>query len=76
MDLQSLWVWLSQPDNQNTLGWLGGGLVIVCAGLWAIIKFFRDRKERDPSVHVTADRGATAVGRDYVRGGETKPKKR
>jgi hypothetical protein len=31
----SLWSFLAKPKNQKTLSWLGGGAVVVIAGLWA-----------------------------------------
>ena len=31
----SLWSFLSAPKNQKTLSWLGGGIVVVIAALWA-----------------------------------------
>ena len=31
----SLWSLLAKPENQKTLSWLGGGAVVVIAGLWA-----------------------------------------
>ena len=35
-----LWSFLAQPDNQKTLSWLGGGAVVIIAGLWAAFVYF------------------------------------
>jgi len=40
----SLWSFLSAPKNQRTLSWLGGGIVIVIAGLWAAFVYFNSPK--------------------------------
>ena len=58
-----MWEWLSDPQVQKTLGWLGGG---VAAGWWAVVKFVLGRPK--PSVTVTADRGGMAASRD-IHGG-------
>ena len=39
-----LWSFLSAPKNQKTLSWLGGGLAVVIAGLWAAFVFFNSPK--------------------------------
>jgi hypothetical protein len=61
-----MWEWLSDPQVQKTLGWLGGGLAAVAAGGWAVVKFVLRRPK--PSMTITADRGGMAAGRD-IRGG-------
>ena len=38
--MRSLWSFLSAPKNQKTLSWLGGGLAVVIAGLWAAFVYF------------------------------------
>jgi hypothetical protein len=57
MDWSALWDWLSNPSNQQTLAWIGGGAAAVGAGVWTVIKFLHGK----PS-SVSADRGGTAVG--------------
>ena len=37
--MQKLWSFLSDKDNREVLGWAGGGLVVVAAGLWAVITY-------------------------------------
>jgi hypothetical protein len=42
----SLWSFLAKPENQKTLSWLGGGAVVVFAGLWAaFVYFFPPKKD-------------------------------
>ena len=30
--MDSIWAFLSDPNNQSTLAWLGGGLVVLATG--------------------------------------------
>jgi hypothetical protein len=65
MDFQLIWDWLFDEKNRQVLSWLGGGGVIVVGGLWAVIKYMRRSKKLSlPSVHVSADHGGIAAGRD------------
>jgi hypothetical protein len=68
MDLQTVWQWLSEPSNQKTLAWLGGGLVVAAGGLWTAITFFLNRtraeKNSGPAAPVRAASGGVAAGRD------------
>jgi tetratricopeptide (TPR) repeat protein len=61
-----IWEFLSDPNTQKTLSWLGGGLVVLAGGIWAVIKLFVARGNADaddrPSVEVLADRGGIAAG--------------
>jgi hypothetical protein len=70
--MSEIWSFLTQPENQETLSWLGGGLVVACGGLWVVLKFFLSRSRSGggsagaaaaPSP-VSADRGGIAGGRD------------
>ncbi len=65
--LDAFWTWLRDPANQQTLGWIGGGLVVVIGGVWAVVKFFAKKEgdgPRPPSVK--ADRGGVAIGGSNV----------
>lgn len=66
--MDAIWAFLSNPEIQRTLTWLGGGLVIVAGGLWAVIQFFFRRPSSPtaaaPSTSISADRGSIAAGRD------------
>ena len=58
----SVWSFLAKPKNQETLSWLGGGAVVVIAGLWAAFVYFfppkKDEESRGP--HVTIDASVKA----------------
>lgn len=69
-----MWEWLSDPQVQKTLGFVGGGIAAVVAAWWAVVKFVLDRPK--PSVTVTADRGGMAAGRDINAVPPSTPKKR
>ena len=65
-----MWRWLKHPENRAVLGWIGGGLVTLAAGGWAIFTYF-DRADRlggeSPRVHVEHGVGA---GGDIQAGGD------
>jgi TIR domain len=62
-----LWEFLRDKDNQQVLGWLGGGLVVAATGLWAAFVYFSppgkspEAKSSAP-VSVQADCSAIAIG--------------
>jgi hypothetical protein len=58
----TLWSFLAKPKNQKTLSWLGGGAVVVIAGLLvAFVYFFPPKKEADsPGPQVTIDSSVKA----------------
>jgi len=39
-----MWDFLTDPQNQQTLSWLGGGLAVICGGLWAVLRFVLERR--------------------------------
>jgi TIR domain len=63
-----LWGFLRDKDNQQVLGWLGGGLVVAATGLWAAFVYFSppgkspEAKSSAPAVSVQADCSAIAIG--------------
>jgi hypothetical protein len=57
-----MWEWLSDPQVQKTLGFVGGGVAAIVAAGWAVVKFLSSKPK--PSVTITADRGGMAAGRD------------
>jgi hypothetical protein len=58
-----LWSFLSVPKNQKTLSWIGGGLVVVIAGLWAAFVYLVPPKDEHDggSIKVEASCGSAAV---------------
>jgi hypothetical protein len=59
----SLRSFLSAPKNQKTLSWIGGGLVAVIAGLWAVFVYVFPPKDDHGggSIKVEASCGGAAV---------------
>jgi hypothetical protein len=53
-------------DNQAVLSWIGGGIVAVATGIWAVVKFIAKSGDQKPSKQpsVNADHGSIAAGRD------------
>ena len=65
------WRFLRDKRNQQVLGWLGGGLVVLATGLWAaFVYFFPPVKEaKSPEAtpaSVQANCGGIAIGRDVT----------
>jgi hypothetical protein len=63
--MQNLWSFLSNKDNREVLGWAGGGLVVVAAGLWAVIVYVFPpvaTSASKASSGVEANCGSVAVG--------------
>jgi hypothetical protein len=60
----SLWSFLATPKNQKTLSWLGGGLVVVIAGLWAAyVHFFPPKTGTEgASTETRASCGSVGIG--------------
>jgi hypothetical protein len=38
--MNRLWQFLRDKHNQQVLGWLGGGLVVLATGLWVVVVYF------------------------------------
>jgi hypothetical protein len=59
------WSFLLDKANREVLGWIGGGLVVAAAGLWAVIVYvFPPSSKSSPSAGATtsANCGGIAVG--------------
>lgn len=78
MDWETIWQWLSESDNQATLGFLGGGLAAFVGAIWAVFKFLKKGRKAEPSsLTVIANRGGVAAGRDaHVTRSETTAKEK
>jgi hypothetical protein len=61
----SIWDFLKDPANQAVLGWIGGGIAAVAAGIFAVFKFRANKGDHEPpKPSVSADHGSVAAGRD------------
>jgi hypothetical protein len=67
--MNALWRFLRDKHNQQVLGWLGGGLVVLATGLWvAVVYFFpplQPPSAQSPEampINVQADCGGVAIG--------------
>ena len=63
-----LWSFLRQKRNREVLGWIGGGVVVVAAGMWTLFTYLvphDDKKPGAPTVTVVNPSGPViAPGRD------------
>lgn len=57
---------INDANNRTILGWIGGGLVIVISGIWAVVTFLlkKKRKTSAPTPRVSSTQGGVAAGRD------------
>jgi hypothetical protein len=63
----SIWDFLKDASNQAVLSWIGGGIAVIAAGIWAVIKFTAKYEGQKPSKpRVSADHGSMAAGRDIT----------
>ena len=67
--MTDLWSFLGDAKNQATLSWLGGGLVVLAGGAWAVLKFLAGQEETVAKpvplpgrATVRADHGSIAGG--------------
>jgi len=62
----SLWSILAKPKNRAVLSWIGSGLVVIAAGIWAVVTYIwppHASTHEDASV-VCAQQGSIAAGRN------------
>jgi hypothetical protein len=58
---------LRDEGNRALLGWIGGGLVVLATGLWAVyVRFYPapEAKHGPPQKQIEAECGSVAVGGD------------
>ena len=65
--LNRFWQFLRDKHNQQVLGWLGGGLVVLASGLWVVFVYlFPPSKspelQSSATPNVQADCGGVAIG--------------
>lgn len=71
--MDDIWTFIGDPANRGVLSWIGGGIVVVIGGFWAVFKFFRTKDDRSGFLTVTADRDSIAAGRDANVGASWTP---
>ena len=57
--LETIWAFLTDLPNRAVLSWIGGGIVVVAGGIWAVLKFFAKKPAR-PTIQ--SDQGSVAIG--------------
>jgi hypothetical protein len=67
--MSAVWQFLRNKRNQQVLGWLGGGLVVMATGLWAAFIYFfplaKSSETKSPKTtlpSVQANCGGIAIG--------------
>jgi hypothetical protein len=61
--LDAFWSWLQDPANRDVIGWIGGGVVVVVGGVWAVVKYFaKPGGDGGAAPSVRADGGGVAIG--------------
>ncbi len=60
--MDKFWSFIRSSENRNLLSWLGGGIVVVIAGLWTVLVYLFPPQTDAPSNtgSVTADCGSAA----------------
>jgi hypothetical protein len=66
--MSELWRFVRQKRNREVLGWLGGGLVVVAAGVWAVIIYLSPphMPSKPNPINVQANCGGVAIGGDVA----------
>jgi TIR domain len=57
-----LWAFLGQRKNREILAWIGGGVVVVAAGLWAIFVYVFPPNKDASAMNAQANCGGVAIG--------------
>jgi hypothetical protein len=60
--MSGLWRFVKQKSNRETLGWIGGGIVVLATGLWAALIYFLPPQTRTPHAEVQANCASVAIG--------------
>ncbi len=82
--MSGIWSFLGSKKNREIIGWLGGGIVIVIAGLWTAFVYFHPPKIEggEGKAGVSASHGGVSVGGNVTnstintgppKGGEPQP---
>jgi len=62
--MDALWRFFLVKKNREVLAWLGGGAVVVIAGLWTAYIQLQPKKAEPDAPSVSANCGSVAAGRD------------
>lgn len=63
--MRSLWAFIGNRKNRTILSWIGSGVAVVAAGLWAVVTFvFPDKEPSKAQTVACAQQGGVAAGRD------------
>jgi hypothetical protein len=62
--LDNIWSFLLDENTRAVLAWIGGGIVVVAGGVWAVLKFIlsKQTEKNPPAPSVTATHGGVAAG--------------
>jgi tetratricopeptide (TPR) repeat protein len=63
-----LWEAIKSPDNRAVISWLGGGAVVVAAGIWTVVTFVVEHKEAHDK---KGDTNIIVSGQGIASGGNT-----
>ena len=55
------WDFIRLKSNRERIAWLGGGAVVIVAGLWTAFVYFVPPKDSG-GTHITANCGSVAIG--------------
>lgn len=58
--MHSLWTFIAKPKNRQILSWVGGGIVAVAVGAWAVVSHFWP--DHGPAGMVCAQQGVAVGG--------------
>lgn len=62
--MDDLWSFLLDEKNRTVLGFLGGGVVVLAGGAWAIVKHRAQRKQAGADAAAPGIEGSVVAGRD------------
>ncbi len=60
--MRALWEWLSDPTNQKTMAFIGGGIVVVAGSVWKVYVHLAKKKELSSSPQISASGGGIVAG--------------
>jgi hypothetical protein len=61
--MRPLWRFIRNKNNREMIGWLGGGLVILATGAWALFTYvYPPAGPSKPAARVEARDGSIAIG--------------